>query len=64
MDGIRVIRVWSYITSNEGFVKRILDYVSFMVSAVLASLFIRRADVVIGTSPSFLPPVRPMPSAA
>jgi hypothetical protein len=25
MDGIRVIRVWSFITVNEGFVNRILD---------------------------------------
>jgi hypothetical protein len=53
VDGIRVIRVWSYITSNEGFVKRILDYLSFMVSATMASLFVRRVDVVVGTSPQF-----------
>lgn len=53
MDGIRVIRVWSYITANEGFVKRILDYQSFMVTATLAALFVRRVDVVIGTSPQF-----------
>lgn len=53
MDGIRVIRVWSYITRNEGFAKRILDYLSFMVMAFLASLFIRRVDVIIGTSPQF-----------
>lgn len=53
MEGIRVIRVWSYITANEGFVKRILDYQSFMVSATLAALFVRRVDVVIGTSPQF-----------
>lgn len=53
MDGIRVIRVWSYITANEGFVKRILDYQSFMVSATLAALFVRRVDIVVGTSPQF-----------
>jgi len=53
MAGIRVIRVWSYITANEGFVKRILDYQSFMVSAILASLFVRRVDGVVGTSPQF-----------
>lgn len=53
MDGIEVIRVWSYITSNEGFAKRIADYVSYMLSAILASLFVRRPDVVIGTSPQF-----------
>ena len=53
IDGIRVIRVWSYITANEGFVKRILDYMSFMVSAVVASPAVNRPDVVIGTSPHF-----------
>lgn len=53
MDGIQVIRVWSYISANNGFVKRILDYLSFMFSAVLAAFFVRRVDVVIGTSPQF-----------
>lgn len=53
MDGIRVWRVWTYITANEGFVKRILDYQSFMVTAIMASPFVRGADVVIGTSPQF-----------
>lgn len=53
MEGIRVVRVWSYITANEGFVKRILDYQSFMVAATLAALFVRHVGVVIGTSPHF-----------
>ena len=53
VDGIRLIRVWSYITANEGFVKRILDYQSFMFSAFLASLFVKSVDIVIGTSPQF-----------
>lgn len=51
IDGIQVIRVWSYITANEGFVKRILDYQSFMVMAILASPFVRGVNVVVGTSP-------------
>ena len=53
MDGIEVIRVWTYITANEGFLRRILDYLSFMVSAVLASPAAREVDVVVGTSPQF-----------
>jgi glycosyltransferase involved in cell wall biosynthesis len=53
MEGIRVIRVWSYITANEGFVKRILDYQSYMVTSTLAAIFVRKADVVVGTSPQF-----------
>lgn len=53
VEGIRVIRVWSYITANAGFIKRILDYISFMPPAVLASFFVRKVDLVIGTSPQF-----------
>ena len=53
MDGIRVVRVWSYVTANEGFLKRTLDYISYMVSAVIAAPFVRRADLVVATSPQF-----------
>lgn len=53
MDGIRVIRVWSFISANDGFVRRILDYLSFMCTATTAAIFVRRVDVVIGTSPQF-----------
>jgi len=53
VEGIRVLRVWTYITANAGFLKRTLDYLSFMVTGFLASLFLRRIDVVIGTSPQF-----------
>ncbi|NLV25493.1 MAG: glycosyltransferase family 4 protein [Deltaproteobacteria bacterium] len=53
MDGIRVIRVWTFITANEGFLRRILDYLSYMASATLAAPFVRKVDLVIGTSPQF-----------
>lgn len=53
IEGVRVIRVWSYITANEGFVKRILDYQSFMLSSTIASLFVHGVNVVVGTSPQF-----------
>lgn len=52
MNGIRVIRVWSYITANKGFAGRILDYFSFACTAFLAGLF-RRMDIIIATSPQF-----------
>ena len=51
LDGIRVVRVWSYITANEGFSRRILDYLSYMASAVVAAPSVRDVDVVVGTSP-------------
>ncbi len=53
MEGIEVVRVWSYITANEGFARRVLDYQSYMVSAIIASLFVRKVDVIVGTSPQF-----------
>jgi glycosyltransferase involved in cell wall biosynthesis len=53
VDGIRVVRVWSYISANEGFALRTLDYVSYMMSAVLAAPLVRRVDLVVGTSPQF-----------
>jgi len=51
MAGIRVIRLWTYIAANAGFFRRTLDYVSFMVAAVLAAPFVRGVDIVVGTSP-------------
>lgn len=53
MDGIDVVRVWTYITANAGFAKRTLDYLSFMVTGFLAGLVQRRPDVIVGTSPQF-----------
>jgi len=51
-DGIKVIRVWSYISANKGFLKRILDYLSFSLSSFIAGLFIK-SDIIIATSPQF-----------
>jgi len=53
MDGIRVIRVWTYIAANKGTLKRTLNYLSYMISALFAGLFVPRPDVVIATSPQF-----------
>ena len=52
VDGIRVIRVWSYISANKGFFKRTLDFISYSVTAFLAGLFVK-TDVIIATSPQF-----------
>jgi hypothetical protein len=53
MAGIEVVRVWTYVTANQGFLRRTLDYLSFMISGSAASLFVRGVDVVVGTSPQF-----------
>jgi glycosyltransferase involved in cell wall biosynthesis len=52
VDGIKVIRVWSYIVANKGFIKRTLDFISFSVTAFLAGLFVK-TDLIIATSPQF-----------
>ncbi len=51
MDGVRVVRVWTYVTANEGFLRRSLDYFSFAVSGVIGGLFLARPDVIVATSP-------------
>jgi len=53
MDGITVIRVWTYIAPNRGVNRRTLDYLSFMVGAILGACRVRKPDVVVGTSPQF-----------
>lgn len=51
-EGIKVVRVFTYITANEGFLKRTIDYISFGVAAFIAGLFIK-TDLIIATSPQF-----------
>ena len=53
MDGINVVRVKTYITANEGFARRILDYISFGFMGGLVGLFQKRPDVIVSTSPQF-----------
>ncbi|PIB92158.1 glycosyltransferase family 4 protein [Caulobacter sp. FWC2] len=53
IEGVEVVRVWSFITANEGLFKRSLDYASYMVGAVLAAPFVRGVDIVVATSPQF-----------
>jgi len=53
MEGIVVVRVKTFISSNEGFVLRILDFMSFMFSSFWAGVFQKEVDVVVATSPQF-----------
>jgi glycosyltransferase involved in cell wall biosynthesis len=52
MNGIKVIRVWSYMAANTGFFKRIVDFISFAAMAFLASLR-EEFDVILTSSPQF-----------
>jgi glycosyltransferase involved in cell wall biosynthesis len=51
LEGVRVIRVWSYMAANEGFLRRVVDHASFLCSAVLQSPRFPECDVVLATSP-------------
>lgn len=52
LNGIKVIRVWSYITANSGIFKRTLDFLSFSFTSFIVGLFIK-CDIIIATSPQF-----------
>lgn len=52
LHGMKVIRVFTYITANKGIVKRTLDYISFMIAASIAGLFVK-TDFIVATSPQF-----------
>lgn len=53
IDGIDVVRVWTYVAANKGTLLRTINFVSFQISATIASLFQKKPDVVIATSPQF-----------
>ena len=52
IEGIRVIRVWSYIVANKGFFFFFLDFVSYSITSFIAGLFVE-TDLIIATSPQF-----------
>jgi colanic acid biosynthesis glycosyl transferase WcaI len=54
VDGIRVVRTPIYAAPNRGFVRRVLNYASYAVSASTVGPFLtERPDVLIATSPQF-----------
>ena len=57
VDGIRVVRVKSFIAANEGTFRRGLDFASFALSAFCFAWLEPVPDVVVSTSPQLLTPV-------
>jgi colanic acid biosynthesis glycosyl transferase WcaI len=53
IDGIHVVRVWTYLSPNKGFLKRVANYVSYLFSATLCATTVRSVDVIVATSPQF-----------
>jgi glycosyltransferase involved in cell wall biosynthesis len=54
IDGVRVVRVLTFVTPNEGFLLRTFNYVFYMIMATLYVVFSRvKFDVLVATSPQF-----------
>lgn len=53
IEGIEVVRVWSFLAPNRGVVLRALDFASFALTGFFAGLG-QSADVIVATSPQLL----------
>ncbi|MDI1264401.1 MAG: glycosyltransferase family 4 protein [bacterium] len=53
IDTVDVLRVPTLVFANRGIVLRVIDFLSFMITGSIASMFVGRPDVVIATSPQF-----------
>jgi len=53
MDGIEVIRVWTFLAPNKGTFFRIVNYLSYMLSGIVVGIFQKKPDIMIATSPQF-----------
>ncbi len=52
IDGVNVIRLWTLVSANEGLFLRTLNYLSLLLSVLVASPWLPRADVIMSTSPN------------
>ena len=52
-DGIRVVRVKTFIAANQGVVLRTLDFVSFLFTGFFGGLVQEQPDTIVATSPQF-----------
>ncbi len=52
INGINIIRVWTYMAPNQRFLKRTIDQFSFAITSFLCGLF-QKYDIIVATSPQF-----------
>lgn len=52
-DGIEVIRIWTFLAANEGFARRLINYLSYPFALLLNLPRLPMADIVLSTSPQF-----------
>lgn len=53
IGGIQVIRLWTWLGANEGFLPRIANYLSYFISVLFWMWRLPKADVIVSTSPQF-----------
>ncbi len=51
IDGVRILRAYSYPSLHRSYVWRIISFFSFMFSSVLTALYVKDVDLVMGTTP-------------
>ncbi len=51
IDGVRVLRAYTYPSLHRSFVWRVLSFLSFMITSTIAGLKAGPVDIVMGTSP-------------
>lgn len=52
MEGVTVLRVWTYPTKRQKVVQRLINYVSFMCLSVFLGLHLRNVDLIYATTPT------------
>lgn len=57
IDGIKVLRVCTYMAENKGTFKRTLDYFSYTLSSFVNSMFLSKPDIVYSSSPHIFVPL-------
>jgi colanic acid biosynthesis glycosyl transferase WcaI len=53
LDGVRVVRTWTYISHHKTFCRRILNYASYSATAFYGALLAGRPDILV----SYCPPL-------
>jgi colanic acid biosynthesis glycosyl transferase WcaI len=51
LEGIDVIRVWSYISPKKTIVQRLINYTTFSLASLLGGLVSKKPDVILSFSP-------------
>ena len=50
-DGVRILRAYTLPFVHKNYVFRVISFISFMFTSIIASLKVKKVDLVMGTSP-------------